>query len=180
MADQIGDLENQTQSSARRELYEVYADNSVKPRHKRKLIESLDEIFGYDLAFLVGLIMRSEFSGNLNVISQANDISGISFSKGKITKIDLNDKETFMGELLIKDGFLTREKLLQLLQDQSKPLGELLILNQVATTEQIIGVLVKQMRLRLSKYQIPVFLFHIRSIWDWLTIGWLVVLMPNG
>ncbi len=152
MADQIGDAENQTQSSARRELYEVYADNSAKPRHKRKLIESLDEIFGYDLAFLVGLIMRSEFSGNLNVISQSNEISGISFSKGKITKIDLNDKETFMGELLIKDGFLTRERLLQLLQDQSKPLGELLILNQVATTEQIIGVLVKQMRLRLSKY----------------------------
>lgn len=152
MADNLVDTENQTQSSARRELYEVYADTSVKPRHKRRLIESLDEIFGYDLAFLVGLIMRSEFSGNLNVINQSNEISGISFSKGKITKIDLNDKETFMGELLIKDGFLTREKLTQLLQDQSKPLGELLILNKVATTEQIVGVLVKQMRLRLSKY----------------------------
>lgn len=152
MADNIVDIENQTQSSARRELYEVYADTSAKPRHKRRLIESLDEIFGYDLAFLVGLIMRSEFSGNLNVISQSNEISGISFSKGKITKIDLNDKETFMGELLIKDGYMTREKLTQLLQDQSKPLGELLIVHKVATTEQIIGVLVKQMRLRLSKY----------------------------
>lgn len=152
MADNVVESENQTQSSARRELYEVYADTSVKPRHKRKLIESLDEIFGYDLAFLVGLIMRSEFSGNLNVISQSNEISGVSFSKGKITKIDLNDKETFMGELLIKDGYMTREKLTQLLQDQSKPLGELLIVHKVATTEQIIGVLVKQMRLRLSKY----------------------------
>ncbi len=143
--------DNQTQS-ARRELYEIYADNAVKPRYKKKLIESLDEIYGYDLVFLVGLIMHSEFSGNLNVISQSNEISGISFSNGKITKIDLNDKETFMGELLIKEGFLDRKKLLDLLQDQSKPLGELLIKNNIATKEQIIGVLVKQMRLRLSKY----------------------------
>jgi tetratricopeptide (TPR) repeat protein len=152
MTDHTVDPENQTQSSARRELYEVYADTSVKPRHKKKLIESLDEIFGYDLAFIVGLIMRSGFSGNLNVINQANEISGVSFSRGNITKIDLNDKDTFMGELLIKDGYMTREKLVELLQDQSKPLGELLILHKFATREQIISVLVKQMRLRLSKY----------------------------
>lgn len=151
MIDDFQQTENQTQS-ARKELYEIYADNAVKPRYKKKLIESLDEIYGYDLAFLVGLIMRSEFSGNLNVISQSNEISGISFSEGKITRIDLNDKETFMGELLIKDGFLDRAQLLQLLQDQSKQLGELLIKNKIATKEQIVGILVKQMRLRLSKY----------------------------
>jgi hypothetical protein len=154
MTHNIFDKENQTQSSGLRELYEVYADTSAKPRHKKKLIESLNEIYGYDLAFLVGLIMRSEFSGNLNVISHSGEISGLSFSRGNITKIDLDDQATFMGELLIKEGLLTREGLLALLdhQTQNTPLGELLIQNDIATAEQVIQILVKQMRLRLSQY----------------------------
>lgn len=140
-----------TPQSVRRELYETYS-TQLKPRHIKKLIENLDEIYGYDLAFIVGLIMRSQLSGNLNIVSIQHEISGISFSQGKITKIDLNDKETFMGELLIKEGYLDREKLLSILTDKSKPLGELLIQSKVANKEQIIGILIKQMRLRLSKY----------------------------
>lgn len=138
--------------SARKQLYEIYANSAAKSRAKKRLIESLDEIYGYDILFLVGLIMKSDFSGELNIINQHNVISGITFSLGKITRIDLNDKDTFMGELLIQDGYLTREQLSHFLQDKSKPLGEILLNNKIITPEQIILTLIKQIRLRLSRF----------------------------
>ncbi len=149
---EINSENENSEQSVRRVLYDVYTDATSKPRRKKKAIESLDEIYGYDLAIVIALIMKAEFSGNLNIISQNNEISGISFSKGRITKIDSNDKETFMGELLIKDGIITLEKLTELLRNQKKPLGEILITNNILTKEQIIQILVKQMRLRLSKF----------------------------
>lgn len=138
--------------SSRKQLYEIYANKTATGRSKKRLIESLDEIYGYDLLFLVGLIMKSEFSGNLNIINQNDEVSGISFNNGKITRIDLNDKETFMGELLVNDGYITREQLNEALKDKSKPLGEVLVLNKIVTLEVIIQLLIKQIRLRLSRY----------------------------
>lgn len=146
------DDQSKENHSARRDLYEAYANTSNKTRRSKKLIESLDEVYGYDIAFVIAVIMRAEFSGNLNIISQTNELSGISFSNGRITKIDSNDKETFLGELLIKEGFITRDKLLSILKDQTKPLGDTLISNNIVTKEQIVEILIKQMRLRLSKY----------------------------
>lgn len=138
--------------SSRKQLYEIYANKSATARSKKRLIESLDEIYGYDLLFLVGLIMKSSFSGNLNIINQNEEVSGISFNEGKITRIDLNDKETFMGELLVNDGYISRDQLNEALKDKSKPLGEVLVLNKIETLEIIIQLLIKQIRLRLSRY----------------------------
>lgn len=148
---QNADYEDSPQS-VRKELYEIYANTSATKRTKKRLIEGLDEIYGYDLLFLVGLIIKTEFTGNLNIINQADEVSGITFNEGKITRIDLNDKETFMGELLVSDGLITREQLQTALQDKTRPLGETLVLSKIVSLEQLIKTLMKQMRLRLSRY----------------------------
>lgn len=138
--------------SPRKDLYQIFGATSLSKRQKIRTIGNLDEVYGYDLVSIIYLILETGLSGYLNVVNQKNEISGIVFSNGKIVKIDLPDKDTLFGQLLIQEGYVTLEALNKLIQAGSASLGEQLIANKIITKEQFIELLLKQMRLRLSKY----------------------------
>ena len=138
--------------SPRKDLYQIFGTTTLLKRQKIRVIGNLDEVYGFDLVFIIYLILETGLSGYLNIVNQKNEISGVVFSNGKIVKIDLPDRDTLFGQLLIQEGYVTVEALNKLIQSGSSSLGEQLISNKIITKEQFIELLLKQMRLRLSKY----------------------------
>jgi hypothetical protein len=138
--------------SPRKDLYQIFGSTALSKRQKIKVIGNLDEVYGYDLVFIIYLILENGLSGYLNIVNQNNEISGIVFSNGKIVKIDLLDRDTLFGQMLIQEGYVSLEQLNKLIQSNSASLGEQLINNKIISKEQFIELLLKQMRLRLSKY----------------------------
>lgn len=86
-------------------LSKPYASN----RERLKALESIEEITGFDLPLVISILMDSESTGFLNVVSKEGDISGITFVKGGIVKVDTAEGSSMIGGLLIKKGFLTQK-----------------------------------------------------------------------
>jgi CheY-like chemotaxis protein len=138
--------------SPRRALYQIFNKMKTTVRERRKLIESLEEIHGYDLPFLYNLLVESKMSGHLNIVSQSGDVSGISFSQGAIVGVDIADKETFLGKLLIESGYILPDDLNEALNQKSpKKLGEKLIQDNLLSPHAFNIVLSNQMNIRLSR-----------------------------
>ncbi len=139
------------QLQGRQGLYIVANKSSLSIRQTRKLIESLDIIYGFDLAQVILLISKSKISGYLNIISEKNEIYGVSFSEGEIVQIDNRDEKTYIGQLLITDGYITEVELKNLLKNKESRLGQELIRSKKMSTEQLVAVLLKQTILRLTQ-----------------------------
>lgn len=146
------DVTQNSEESPRKDLYRIFGATALSKRQKIRILSNLDEVYGYDIVFIIHVILGTGLSGYLNIVNQKNEISGIVFSEGKIIKIDLPDKDTLFGQLLIQEGYVTLESLNKLIQANSNSLGEQLITNKIISKEQFIELLLKQMRLRLSKY----------------------------
>lgn len=141
-----------TETSPRRDLYLSYSNPGLSNRKKRKLVEALEEIYGYDLVLIISMLLENEIEGYLNIVSKENEISGISFVKGGIAKVDLSDKESLFGNMIVSEGLISKEELEQLLKKHTTQIGEALVKEKKLTPDQISELLLKQMRLRLSKY----------------------------
>jgi ActR/RegA family two-component response regulator/tetratricopeptide (TPR) repeat protein len=136
----------------RKALYQTFNRGKLSVREKRKLIESLDEIHGYDLPFIYSLLVESKVSGNLNIVAANGDVSGISFSQGLIIGVDVADQETFLGKLLIESGYILSEDLERVLsQKTTKRIGERLISGNLLSPHAFNIVLSNQMNIRLSR-----------------------------
>jgi CheY-like chemotaxis protein len=138
--------------SPRKTLYQSFNRGKLSVREKRKMIESLDEIHGYDLPFIYSLLVDSKVSGHLNIAASNGDVSGISFSKGLIVGVDIADHETYLGKLLIESGYILSEDLEQILNVKSgKRIGERLIQGNLLSPHAFNVVLSNQMNIRLSR-----------------------------
>jgi hypothetical protein len=132
-------------------LYNMGKKSQITLRQTLKLIDSLDIISGFDLAPLILLISQKKISGHINIISERNNIYGVSFCDGMIVQIDNRDKKTFIGQLLINDGYLTQDELNTYLQNKNTRIGSDLIQSNRITKDQLIEVLFKQIVLRMSQ-----------------------------
>lgn len=138
--------------SPRRALYLLFNKPKVSVREKRKAIEALEEIHGFDLPYLFSLMVETQATGHLNIVGSKGEVSGISFSEGKIVAVDIVDKETQLGKLLIEAGFIIPEDLNQaLLAQSSKRLGERLIQGNLLSPHAFNIALANQMSIRLSR-----------------------------
>ncbi len=120
-------------------------------RDVRKILESLDVIYGFDLAKVILLISAQKISGYLNIISDQNEIYGITFSDGDIVQIDNRDQKTFIGQLLVNEGYLSNDELNTLIDKKSTPFGTELLKSKKITQDQLVSILYKQTVLRLTQ-----------------------------
>jgi FixJ family two-component response regulator/tetratricopeptide (TPR) repeat protein len=136
----------------RRVLYQIFGNTKRDPRYLRKLFESLESIHGFDLPLIYSLIMESRISGFLNLSSEDGRIFGVNFADGEIVRVDLEDKETFLGKLLIEHGFLLSGDLDSVLsQKKSRKLGERLIQEHIISPHALDIAMSEQMGIRLSR-----------------------------
>jgi DNA-binding response OmpR family regulator len=144
--------ESSEELSPRRALYLLFNKTKVSVREKRKAIEALEEIHGFDLPYLYSLLVETLAMGHLNIIGENGDVFGISFSNGKIVAVDIADEETQLGKLLIEAGFIHPEDLkLALNSNSSKKLGEKLINGNLLSPHAFNIALANQMTIRLSR-----------------------------
>ena len=139
----------------RKNLYSLFNKEKTTVRDRKKAIEALEEIHGFDLPFIYTVLVDAKASGHLNTATQAGKIYGISFSHGAIVAVDIPDQETFLGKLLIERGFIHPDDLNIVLKDKlsmnGKKIGEKLIQASLLSPHALNIVMAHQMNLRLSR-----------------------------
>ncbi len=138
--------------SSRKILYQTFSKGLVSTREKRKIIESIEKISGFDLPFIYSLLTESKSSGYLNIYFNDASVSGISFSNGCIVGVDIEDKSTYIGEMLIQGGFVSPEDIQKALQTKNNQrLGQRLISSNLMSPHALDMTMIEQMNVRLSK-----------------------------
>lgn len=137
---------------SRKLLYQMFANPKVTHRQKRKVIESIEEISGYDLPFLYSLLAETGSSGYLNIYGRDGSVSGISFCNGNIVGVDVDDKTTFLGEMLIQSGYALPQDVQNALRDKNnRKIGNYLIQNNQLSPHAFDLILMEQMNIRLVR-----------------------------
>lgn len=140
------------QESPRKRLYEIFEKEKVSPREKRKLIESLEEVDGYDLPFIYSLLAETKTSGHLNIFTDRGTVSGVTFFQGTIVGVDVEDQSTFLGHMLIQSGYLAPQDLKAVLNDKSpRRIGQKLIDASKLSPHAFDMILNEQMNVRLTR-----------------------------
>ncbi len=143
---------NKEESSARKLLYQMFANPTVTNRQKRKVIESIEEVSGFDLPFLYSLLAETKSSGYLNIYNADSSVSGISFCNGNIVGVDVDDRTTFLGEMLIQSGYATPFDVQTALRDKNtRRIGNYLIQNNQLSPHAFDIILMEQMNIRLVR-----------------------------
>lgn len=146
------DAPKRDDNSGRKMLYQMFANSNVTNRQKRKVIESIEEVSGFDLPFLYSLLVETRSSGFLNIYNADGSVSGISFSDGCIVAVDVDDKNTFIGEMLIQSGFVLPEHVQIALRDKSnRKIGSFLIQKNQLSPHAFDLILMEQMNVRLVR-----------------------------
>lgn len=144
--------ENVKKESPRKMLYQTFSKDMVSTREKRKLIESIEEVSAYDLPFIYSLLTETKSSGYLNIYFNDGSVSGIAFSNGSIVAVDVEDKSTYIGELLIQSGFVSPADIQKALQSKNNQrLGQRLISSNLMSPHALDLTMIEQMNVRLSK-----------------------------
>lgn len=146
------DEEQETEHSIHRSLYSIYGRTKSSLREKKRLLGALDVVEGYDIPFVLSLLVEIKASGHLNIVTDTNGVCGASLSQGQIFQVDIQDKESYMGRILIDKGFIDADELEAVLkQNSNKRIGERLIEANLISPHAITEVMQEQMNIRLSK-----------------------------
>jgi len=148
----VDESNRKEEPSPRRNLYQIFGRTMVSNREKRKLIEALEEVSGFDLPFVYSLLVETKSSGHLNIYGADGNVSGVSFSNGVIVGVDIEDKTTYLGEMLIQSGYALPEDVTEALNDKSpRRLGQRLIQANKLSPHAFDLILTEQMNIRLSR-----------------------------
>ncbi len=138
--------------NARKLLYSMFGSQKVTPRQKRKVIESIEQVSGFDLPFIYSLLVETKSSGYLNIYNEDGSVSGISFSNGNIVGVDVDDRLTFLGEMLIQSGYANPNDVQSALRDKNnRRIGNYLIQNNQISPHAFDLILMEQMNIRLAR-----------------------------
>ncbi len=122
-------------------------------RLKKKNFDKINEILGYELLFVFSAIVINKYTGNLIIINEKNELSGVNFLNGNVTGIDYPDKEYLLGNLIVETKIIPQEKMQEILAKISgQKLGSYLIKESLISQQQLRKILFMQSRLRISKY----------------------------
>ncbi|MBX7231217.1 MAG: response regulator [Bdellovibrionales bacterium] len=105
-------------------LHVLVTKSFTSQRERIKVIEGLEKIKGFDLPFVICVLLEAKSSGYLNIATETNKLFGVTVQQGKITAVDGNDSEKNLIELLKSKGHLTSEEVQQVMK--APPKGDLL------------------------------------------------------
>jgi len=133
-------------------LYQLLAREQYSYRDKINAINSTEYIGGYDLPLVYSLLLDDKISGQLSIQYDDAPEAFIGFAHGKIDSVQLQDKDSYFGVLLVEKGFTTPEEVQAgLHQSGGKLLGEKLVDNSSLSPHAVEIVTYEQMVIRLSK-----------------------------
>ena len=116
-------------------------------------MDELETIRGYDLIFILCLLVRNKYSGILNIVSESNELSSIAFIYGDIVKLDYPDPENILGKIIVESEIISKYEMDEIFRKSGgERLGDYLINNKHLTEMQLRNILFKQSKDRLTKY----------------------------
>lgn len=92
-------------------LHALMSRPFASERERKKAVDQVEEISGYDLPFIMSIFMDSKASGHLNLFSDTGEIYGISFKEGCITKVDSGETRRFILDLVVNRNYVADEDL---------------------------------------------------------------------
>lgn len=132
-------------------LFRVMTESKLKTRDIRKILESVEQISGFEIPLLISVVMEGKLSGHLNLVDEQGAVSGISFCNGLIQKVDIADSKTFLGEILIDQGFLDAADLADVTKTANeRRIGQRLIETNLLSPHALSIAMREQMSLRLG------------------------------
>jgi ActR/RegA family two-component response regulator/curved DNA-binding protein CbpA len=110
------------------DLHKLLTSPFASHRERRKSLDHLEELSGYDIPFVFCILMESESSGHLNLVDTQQNIFGVTFAKGQLVKIDSESTQLTTKKILISQGFITEGDLGELSNNsKSGELSKLLV-----------------------------------------------------
>src|SRR5690606_242153 len=98
------------------------------------------------------LLVETKSSGYLDIYEKSGAVSGISFASGTIVGVDIEDKATYLGELIIQGGYATPADVQNAVNEKSNMrLGQKLIKGNLLSPHAFDLALTEQMNIRLSR-----------------------------
>lgn len=92
-------------------LHALLSRPLASERERKKALDQIEDISGYDLPFVYSILQDASFSGHLNIVSDSGEISGVSFYQGDIFQVDSDATLTVTSQKLISQGFINSEDL---------------------------------------------------------------------
>jgi CheY-like chemotaxis protein len=141
-----------SESAVNKHIYQIFSKEKVSVREKKALIDSLEDVSGYDLPLLYSLLCETKSTGYLNIYYPDGVISGVTFCSGSICSVDIEDKTTTLGHMLIQSGYITDEDLQVGLNEKSKKkLGVRMVQGNLLSPHAVELIITEQMNVRLSR-----------------------------
>jgi CheY-like chemotaxis protein len=138
------------EAEVRKSLYQIFTNQGTSSSQKKKIIEAIDQVSGFDLPFILHLIVETKSSGFLNIYNLNGSISVIALSHGRIVGVDIGDGKSLVGEMLIQNGYCNAQDIQSALVEKKKRrLGSFLIENNQLSPHAFDLILKEQMNLRL-------------------------------
>lgn len=135
-----------------KQMYQIFNKDKITARDKKHIIETLDQVSGYDLPFIFSMLSETKSSGYLSIYYPDGVVSGVTFASGSVVTVDIEDKNTYLGEMLIQSGYITKDDLQSALEGQSKKrLGSRLIQGNFLSPHAFDLIMTEQMNVRISR-----------------------------
>lgn len=133
-------------------LIKAFSQEPIDRRQVITYLRQLESIQAYELAFIYAVLMQTKATGVLTIRESDVPPKSISFYKGKIVEVDIQDKESYFGTLLVERGFTSAEEVeFGLANKRSKRIGETLVDLNSLSPHAIDIIQADQMSIRLSK-----------------------------
>lgn len=124
----------------------------VSPRERIKALETIEEISGFDLPFIMSLLMTDQVTGHLNISDDQGEIFGIGLIRGTIAKMDSADSQKILRELVIQKGFVTEEELNEIPKERMKSdIIRCLVAESLASPHALYPIVHQQILTELQK-----------------------------
>lgn len=137
---------------SRYEFLKAYATLGLDPKQKRESLIEVEELDSYDLLNYLYLAAEYRLSGYIYIEFEKGLKTTLTLSNGVLIGIDLDDKNTKIGSLLVKYGYVTAEDLNEVLNNPqgSSRLGQRLIQANKMSPHAFDYVFVEQLKARLQ------------------------------
>jgi CheY-like chemotaxis protein len=109
------------------DLHALLAAPFASQRERRKALDHVEEMYGFDLPFVFSILMESESSGYLNIVDERQNIFGVTFAKGLIAKVDSETTILQTRKILLRHGFITEKELDEVTQKKPSDLVKALV-----------------------------------------------------
>lgn len=122
------------------------------PAKRNEILQTITKIHGFELPILLSSMAGNACSGVIHLSDEKGELSKISFYKGNIVGVESPDTQSFLGKLLVANGWVMPEDLeMELSRPSEKKLGQRLIEENLISPHAVFDVMEKQMAFRLER-----------------------------